>query len=94
MRRILSLAVVFLAVLPIAFAQTGTWSGKLNVQGTQLPLVFHLDESPTMDSPDQGARGIPVQVERTETGKITIKIPSIGACFPCSFARSMTSRRK
>lgn len=81
MRRILSLAVVFLAVLPIAFAQTGTWSGKLNVQGMQLPLVFHLDESPTMDSPDQGARGIPVQVERTETGKITIKIPSIGATY-------------
>ena len=81
MKRILSLAVAFLAVLPMAFAQTGTWSGKINVQGTQLPLVFHLDENPTMDSPDQGARGIPVQVERTETGKITIKIPSIGATY-------------
>ena len=80
-KRIISLAVAFLAVIPIAFAQTGTWSGKINVQGTQLPLVFHLDENPTMDSPDQGARGIPVQVKRTENGKITIRIPSISATY-------------
>ena len=80
-KRILSLAVALLGVMPMAFAQTGTWSGKINVQGSQLPLVFHLGENPTMDSPDQGARGIPVQVERTETGKITIRIPSIGATY-------------
>lgn len=63
-------------------AQSGTWSGKLDVGGTQLPLVFHLDgDSPTLDSPAQGARGIAVQVERPVTGVINIKIPSIGATF-------------
>jgi len=48
----------------------------------KLPLVFHLnDDNPTMDSPDQGARDIPVTVERDAMGKISIKIPSIGATY-------------
>ena len=66
----------------LAFAQTGTWSGKLEVQGTKLALVFHLnEENPSMDSPDQGVKGVPIQVERTETGKVTVKVPSIGASY-------------
>lgn len=65
-----------------ASAQTGTWSGKFDVQGTKLSLVFHLDEeNPTMDSPDQGAKGIPIEVARTATGSIIIKAPSIGATY-------------
>lgn len=60
----------------------GTWSGKLNVQGTQLSLVLHLDdEAPTMDSPDQGVKGIPIQVERSGAGNISINIPSLGASY-------------
>lgn len=63
-------------------AQTGSWSGKLDVQGAKLSLVFHLDEeNPTMDSPDQGAKGIPIEVTRAATGNITIKVPSIGATY-------------
>ncbi|MEJ2240259.1 MAG: alpha/beta fold hydrolase [Gemmatimonadales bacterium] len=44
----------------------GTWLGTLAVQGTQLRIVFHIAEgedgalTATMDSPDQGAVGIPV----------------------------------
>ena len=65
-----------------ADAQTGTWSGKLDVQGKGLSLVFHLDEeNPTMDSPDQGAKGIPVQLERKAGGSISIRIPSLGASY-------------
>ena len=65
-----------------ADAQTGTWSGKLDVQGKGLSLVFHLDEeNPTMDSPDQGAKGIPVQLERKAGGNISIRIPSLGASY-------------
>lgn len=65
-----------------ASAQTGTWSGKIEVQGMKLPLVFHLTENnPTMDSPDQGARDIPITVEQSATGQIVIKIPSIGASY-------------
>jgi hypothetical protein len=65
-----------------AQAQNGSWSGKLDVQGTKLTIVFHLDgDEPTMDSPDQAALGIPIQVERTETGQICIQIPRIGASY-------------
>jgi len=82
MRRIVSLAILLLATAFVSSAQTGTWSGKLEVQGTRLSLVFHLDdENPTFDSPDQSAKGIPVQVERANGGKITIRIPSIGASY-------------
>lgn len=65
-----------------AHAQTGTWSGTMKVQGTELLVVFHLDDNnPTMDSPYQGAKGIPVQIERTTTDSLTIKIPAIGSTY-------------
>ena len=50
----------------------GTWKGKLSVQGTEVPLVFHIEENDgkleaKMDSPSQGATGIPLsQVESSE----------------------------
>lgn len=82
MRKRLALIAVLLTAVFGAHAQTGTWSGKIEVQGMKLPLVFHLnEENPTMDSPDQGARGIPIALERDATGKITIKISSIGATY-------------
>ena len=73
------------AIALLAFqanAQTGTWSGKLDLQGVQLKLVFHLDgDNPTMDSPDQGVKGIPIKIERKSFGGINISIPSLGASY-------------
>lgn len=81
-RRILLAAIMICACISAATAQTGAWSGKLDVQGSGLSLVFHLDdENPTMDSPDQGVKGIPVQLERKAGGKISIRIPSLGASY-------------
>ena len=78
-------AFVFLFCLLAPFlsnAQTGTWSGKLDVQGMKLSLVFHLDgDKPAMDSPDQGAYGIPIDVEYDSIGKVTVSIPSISATY-------------
>lgn len=80
--RTLIAALMLVISSAIAAAQTGIWSGKLEVQGTKLSLVFHLDDdNPTMDSPDQGAKGIPIQIERSGTGKIMIRIPSLGASY-------------
>ena len=82
MRKNLILIGMLLAAVFSASAQTGTWSGKLDVQGTKISLVFHLDgDNPTMDSPDQGVKGIPIEVARTATGSIIIKAPSIGATY-------------
>lgn len=79
--KLISLAILLSLALQ-ANAQTGTWSGKLAVQGTELTIVFHLDgDEPCMDSPDQAAMGIPIEVERTEVGKLTIRIPMIGASY-------------
>lgn len=65
-----------------ANAQTGIWSGELDVQGVKLPLVFHLDdENPTIDSPAQKARGIPAQITRTDPDGIFVEISAIGATF-------------
>ena len=65
-----------------ANSQSGVWSGNLEVQGVALPLVFHLDDdNPTVDSPAQGAKGIPIKITRLIPGSISINIPAIGASF-------------
>lgn len=60
---------------------TGAWTGKLKVMGSELRLVFHLDDdSCTIDSPDQGAKGIPAKLERSATG-VKVSVAAINACF-------------
>ena len=57
MKRPLLTMILLLSAAVFSSAQTGTWSGKLDLQSTKLALVFHLDgDNPTMDSPDP-ARG-------------------------------------
>jgi len=67
----------------LVHAQTGQWSGSLNVQGVSLDLVFNLsqDGEATLDVPDQGAKGIKAEIQRNGLGGVTISIPSIGARF-------------
>lgn len=82
MKRIVAISCLLVLCFCGAYAQTGVWSGKISVQGTDLPLVFHIgDDSATMDSPAQGVRGIPAEANISEIGKLTIKVPSIGAIF-------------
>ena len=59
----------------------GSWLGKLSVQGIGLQLVynFKLNEKDsliaTLDSPDQGAKNIPLGSVIMEDKKLTIKAP-------------------
>lgn len=44
---------------------TGSWNGLLRVQGSELRLVINIEQTEngltaTMDSPDQGAKGLPI----------------------------------
>ena len=60
---------------------TGQWNGALKVQGTQLRLVFNVTKtdngiSSTMDSPDQGAKGIPTTTTSFENSILKITITS------------------
>jgi len=66
MKRSLFLVFTFLSAF-MTYGQdiSGAWNGTLAVSGTQLRLVFNITKTPdgyssTMDSPDQGATGIPV----------------------------------
>jgi pimeloyl-ACP methyl ester carboxylesterase len=66
MKKIMFTAVTLFISL-VAFAQdiTGKWNGVLKIPGVQLRIVFNLNKadtghSATMDSPDQGVKGIPV----------------------------------
>ncbi len=85
LRHILVTTVALLLTAAAASAQTGTWSGNLNVSGMELTLIFHLseesDSTATLDVPDQGASDIPVNVTRTAIGGITLDIPGIGASY-------------
>ncbi|MBP5217329.1 MAG: alpha/beta hydrolase [Bacteroidales bacterium] len=82
MRRILPIITSLISFALAANAQTGTWTGKIESQGSKLTVVFHLDgDNPTMDSPDQSVKGISVSVERTEMGKVTIRIPMLSAYY-------------
>ena len=82
MRRILfAVLVMVCAALPLR-GQEGVWTGKLEVSGTELALVFNLsDEGATLDVPDQGAKGIAVEVSRDAVGGIELSIPMISASF-------------
>jgi fermentation-respiration switch protein FrsA (DUF1100 family) len=60
---------------------TGQWNGVLKVQGTQLRLVLNITKtdngiSSTMDSPDQGAKGIPTTTTGFENSILKITIAS------------------
>lgn len=59
----------------------GSWLGKLSVQGIELRLVFNLKLNEkdsliaTLDSPDQGAKNIPLGQVILADKKLTIKAP-------------------
>jgi uncharacterized protein len=61
---------------------TGEWNGSLSVQGMKLRLVFHISAtesgySGTMDSPDQGAKGIPVTTVSFENPILKITLTNL-----------------
>ena len=61
---------------------TGSWEGTLNVQGTELPLVFNITEESgefksTLDSPAQGATGIPTDETIFSDNSLTITIKQL-----------------
>ena len=69
---------------------TGQWNGVLEVQGMRLRIVFHITQtgdqySSTMDSPDQGAKGIPVATTTFNESILSLAIPNIGLLYEGEF---------
>jgi len=57
---------------------TGQWNGIIKIQGIQLRAVFHISKtdsgySSTMDSPDQGVKGLPVTTTTFENSKLKLE---------------------
>lgn len=78
--------VFFLVAVLVAFNMSGQeisgqWNGILKVPGGQLRVVFNISKtengfSSTMDSPDQGAKGIPVTSTSFENSILKLEIPA------------------
>lgn len=65
---------------------TGSWNGLLKVQGMQLRLVINIQQAEngykaTMDSPDQGAKGIPVDLVTFTNDTLKFEVKMIGVTY-------------
>lgn len=75
-----------LAQVQSTTALLGSWSGKLNVGTMSLTLVLHLEQADgevniTLDSPDQGAKGISASKEFLSDDSIAVKVEAIGMTY-------------
>ncbi len=84
---ILSIALMF-ACTAAMMGQviTGEWNGTLTVQNTSLRLVFHISKtnegySATMDSPDQGAKGLVMSHVAFVDSVLTIELRIAGMSY-------------
>lgn len=65
----------------------GIWEGKLKVPGVELIIVFKISKNPdgtltaTLDSPDQGATGIPVEEVIFIDNTLRLEVKSAGGVF-------------
>ena len=64
----------------------GSWQGNLHVQGMKIRLVFHFLDTNTgysakMDSPDQGAVGIPVDIVNYLSPRLTLRIEAANILY-------------
>lgn len=83
--------VLFLMVLmtSLCFSQNieGPWKGTLDLGLQKLALVFHFQKDAQgkytciLDSPDQGAKGIPASIEYLSSDSVCIKIQNLGLSY-------------
>ena len=89
------LTLTFISLITFSFGQDilGSWNGALKVQGIELRLVFNITKTDdgfqsTMDSPDQGAKGIPVASTIFEGDKLTISMPNMGIEYKATLVKA------
>lgn len=83
-QRILWALLTFACSLPGLRAQAldGDWKGVLQAGTQQLNLALHIGGGQvTMDSPDQGAMGIPAKVAQLGPDSVSFSIPQIGMTY-------------
>lgn len=61
---------------------SGPWKGTLDFGSTKLAIVFHFNGSEcVMDSPDQGAKGIPAELLFISADSVSVSQKQLGAAF-------------
>ncbi|MGO9480759.1 MAG: alpha/beta hydrolase family protein [Candidatus Kryptoniota bacterium] len=88
------LSISFSSLPPASICQTkidglaiGTWQGTLEFSGNKIRIVFHVakTDSGTMavslDSPDQGIKGIPAAVALVDRDSVRFSVESIGGDY-------------
>lgn len=83
MKRILLFIMLLTATTAFSQDIVGQWDGALSVQGNTLHLVFHISKTAdgyaaTMDSPDQGAKGIQMSQANFENNQLTVELRAAG----------------
>lgn len=99
MKRFGSFLLALLFLHP-AFGQKnyeGTWQGRLAFSGASLQLIVHLKNtggiySAVMDSPDQGAKGIPVSSVTVTGDSLLLTVAAVGGKLSGRFTTDTTFR--
>ncbi|HET7732223.1 MAG TPA: alpha/beta hydrolase, partial [Paludibacter sp.] len=92
---ILGLSLLFIALTTSAQDITGEWNGALKIQSMQLRIVFHVTKTETgytatMDSPDQGAKGIPMSNATYENQTLTLELAAVKINYSGTFDNKET----
>lgn len=86
-RTIFILCALFTTFTIMAQTLDGNWTGKLNVMGTQLNIIFNITKVDgnalvcTMDCPDQGVKNIPADIIVTDGVNVKINVNAINASY-------------
>ncbi len=85
-KQIIFILALFVSTALFSQSPVGSWNGLLKVQGKQLRLVINIQQvengyKATMDSPDQGAKGIPVDLVTFVNDTLKFEVKMIGVTY-------------
>ena len=85
-KQIIFIFALFVSAALFSQSPVGSWNGLLKVQGQQIRLVINIQQAEngykaTMDSPDQGAKGIPVDRVTFVNDTLKFEVKMIGVTY-------------
>jgi len=85
-KQIIFILALFVSISLFSQSPVGSWNGLLKVQGQQIRLVINIQQvengyKATMDSPDQGAKGIPVDQVTFVNDTLKFEVKMIGVTY-------------
>lgn len=85
-KQIIFIFALFVSAALFSQSPVGSWNGLLKVQGQQIRLVINIQQAEngykaTMDSPDQGAMGIPVDRVTFVNDTLKFEVKMIGVTY-------------